>query len=111
MGTLDIHHRGDSWGYAFACVDARIGFDETLHLVKSAIDMYLDNLDKKDVRGVNYEGRITNTKKYYQLGAFGGICFKAELDVDSKLDVDSNNGDNKANLSFLILDYIDPIMN
>jgi len=105
MNSLDFWHRGGVWSYAFANVDGRIGFDGTLDLIESAIDMYLDKVDRKDVEGVNYEGRITNTNKYFQLGAFGGVCFKAELDVDS------NNGDNKANLSFLLLEPIDSCLN
>jgi len=92
---------GTEWGYVYAKTDSRLSEEDRNSLVMTAIDMLYEEQDKKDVLSDSYEGRIQDTGKSYNLGAFFGKLFEVNIEFDF----------GKTRLSFLVLPYKNPALN
>jgi len=82
------------WGQIFLITDTRLKYQDRMKLTAEATTMFLEGVDKRCVRGENYEGRIWTDNNYVLMGQFGGLRYDAEVDV--------NGVKGKVKLSFLI---------
>ena len=57
-----------------------IAEDDVKYLMTQAVEMYLEGEDQRNIRGSNFEGRLTTEAKYELLGEFGGQRFDAEIE-------------------------------
>ena len=96
-----LGHDKQWWGFSFLESDTTMTSDERLEVLVAATEMYLNNETERRVKGENYEGIINTSGKYKLMGDFGGKEYKARIEV----------GDHKANLSFLVKEFLDPSRN
>ena len=89
------------WGIAFLVADARLTDDDRLHLLVSAISMYLNKEEERKLCTINLEGILYNTGKRALLGSFAGQRFEAELETNAE----------KSYPRFLITEHIDARLN
>lgn len=67
------------WEVAYLISDTRFTPKERFELVMEAIDMYVNNKQKRKVSGRRYGGIIENTGKDEVLGSFYGRHFEADV--------------------------------
>jgi len=76
-----VPYNGEIWNYVFVNPDAfGINDKDRSHLVWNMIDLYKKHEEKRDVKGEDYEGRITKENS----AVMGGLCgtvFGAELNT------------------------------
>ncbi|MEK6890782.1 MAG: hypothetical protein AABX03_01460 [Nanoarchaeota archaeon] len=76
-------------------MNSRVSYDSKLEIARSAVEMYVDQREKTNIKGEEYEGRISTHGEVQFLGSYGGQVFNVFLDSD--------NG--KESLSFLLHDH------
>ncbi len=95
-----MYKNGD-WDYAFLVAPGIIPFEERLHLIGAAIEMYLRKQKQKKVIRPDYEAVIKTDGKSGLLGCFSGQQFTGVVETPK----------GKCNLAFLVATHLDPTMN
>ena len=75
-----LEHLGIRWGYVFLRAASYMAEDDVKYLMTQAVEMYLEGEDQRNIRGSNFEGRLSTEAKYELLGEFGGQRFDAEIE-------------------------------
>ena len=55
--------------------------EDMKELMTAAVEMYLQDEDRRQVSGSEFEGTVSTERKYEVLGHFGGQRFDVELDT------------------------------
>jgi hypothetical protein len=97
----DFEHRGHIWRSTFLKTDQLMSEEDKLRIRIQIADMYLDRKDKMNIKGEDYEGRITTNNKSYFLEGLYGQEFEAILKT--------NHGESK--LSLLVAEPVDVSLN
>jgi hypothetical protein len=97
----DFKYKGYIWRSTFLETDSLMSEEDRLRIRTQIADMYLDGKDKANIKGDDYEGRITTNNKSYLVGSLWGQEFEAVLET--------NHG--KSKLSLLVAEPIDVSLN
>ena len=76
-----LEHLGIRWGYVFLRGAVYLSEDDVKKLMTTAVEMYLQDEDRRTVTGPEFEGTVSTDHKYEVLGHFGGQRFDVELDT------------------------------
>jgi len=96
-----VPYKEEIWSYVFMKPDMfGVSDKDRNHIMWNIVDLHKKDEDSRDIRGDNYEGRITREKST----AMGGLCgtvFEAELETPK----------GKRKPSVMILSKIDASLN
>jgi len=96
-----VPYNGEVWSYVFVNPDIfGVSNQDRSHLVWNMIDLHKKHEDSRDVKGEDYEGRITKEKSAV-MGSLCGALFGAELDTPK----------GKRKPKIMLLDKVDASLN
>ena len=88
---------GMRWGYAFLNAFGPTTLEEREDVVVQAIEMFLSDINEKNVKGTTYEGKIKQISGYvFVMPGFSGIKYEGIIENDR----------GKSKLSFLVSEKI-----
>ncbi len=93
--TNKIIYCGEEWEYVFFKTDGILNPEDREHFIWNAIDMGVKEIDKRTLKGKNYEGQLVIKGRSF-LGSFVGTEFNASIETER----------GRGNLSGLMLDGV-----
>ena len=76
-----LEHKGIRWGYVFLRASTYLNAEETQELMGQAVEMFLLGESERNVKGSEYDGRLSTEQRYELIGTMGGQRFDADIET------------------------------
>ena len=76
-----LEHKGIRWGYVFLRASTYLNAEETQELMVQAVEMFLLGESDRNVKGSEYDGRLSTEQRYELIGTMGGQRFDADIET------------------------------
>ena len=80
-----LEHKGIRWGYVFLRASTYLNAEETQELMVQAVEMFLLGESERNVKGSEYDGRLSTEQRYELIGTMGGQRFDADIETSRGL--------------------------
>ena len=76
-----LEHKGIRWGYVFLRASTYLNAEETQELMVQAVEMFLLGESERNVKGSEYDGRLSTEQRYELIGTMGGQRCDADIET------------------------------